>query len=106
MMRQAASKVCFPDFHGRWSLRGRFHAASTRTPATSHARSPGPRLEQSRRDRKRVEKLFAHLKRILKLGRLRLRGPRGARLAAIAQNLRRLAKLVAQPPPAAAACIG
>jgi hypothetical protein len=50
--------------------------------------------------------LFAHLKRILKMGRLRLRGPKGAQdeftLAAIAQNLRRLAKLVAQPPPAAA----
>ena len=65
-------------------------------------------FEQSRRDRKRVEMLFAHLKRILKLGRLRLRGPRGAQdeftLAAIAQNLRRLAKLVARPPPAAAFC--
>src|SRR5262245_508803 len=35
-------------------------------------------FEQSRRDRKRVEMLFAHLKRILRLGRLRLRGPRGA----------------------------
>ena len=60
-------------------------------------------FEQSRRDRKRVEMLFAHLKRILKLGRLRLRGPRGAQdeftLAAIAQNLRRLAKLVVRPPP-------
>ena len=59
-------------------------------------------FEQSRRDRKRVEMLFAHLKRILRLGRLRLRGPRGAQfeftLAAIAQNLRRLAKLVARPP--------
>src|SRR3984893_5813863 len=58
---------------------------------------------QSRRDRKRVEMLFAHLKRILRLGRLRLRGPRGAQfeftLAAIAQNLRRLAKLVARAPP-------
>jgi Transposase DDE domain len=67
-------------------------------------------FEQSRRDRKRVEMLFAHLKRILKLGRLRLRGPRGAQdeftLAAIAQNLRRLAKLAAQPPPIAAACVG
>ena len=66
-------------------------------------------FEQSRRDRKRVEMLFAHLKRILKLGRLRLRGPWGARdeftLAAIAQNLRRLAKLVARPPPAAAVCV-
>jgi hypothetical protein len=42
--------------------------------------------------------LFAHLKRILRLGRLRLRGPSGARdeflLAATAQNLRKLAKLV------------
>ena len=64
---------------------------------------------QSRRDRKRVEMLFAHLKRIFRLGRLRLRGPRGAQdeftLAAIAQNLRRLAKLVARPPPLAAACV-
>jgi len=63
-------------------------------------------FEQSRRERKRVEMLFAHLKRILRLGRLRLRGPRGAQdeftLAAIAQNLRRLAKLVVRPPPAAA----
>jgi hypothetical protein len=53
--------------------------------------------------------LFAHLKRILRLGRLRLRGPRGAQfeftLAAIAQNLRKLAKLVAPPPPLAAPCV-
>jgi transposase len=66
-------------------------------------------FEQSRRERKRAEMLFAHLKRILKLGRLRLRGPRGAQdeftLAAIAQNLRRLAKLVARPPPKAALCL-
>jgi hypothetical protein len=66
-------------------------------------------FERSRHDRKRVEMLFAHLKRILRLGRLRLRGPRGAQfeftLAAIAQNLRRLAKLVARPPPLAAACV-
>jgi hypothetical protein len=65
-------------------------------------------FEQSRRDRKRVEMLFAHLKRILKMGRLRLRGPRGAQdeftLAAIAQNLRWLAKLVGRPPPAVVAC--
>jgi transposase len=66
-------------------------------------------FEQSCRDRKRVEMLFAHLKRILRLGRLRLRGPRGAQdeftLAAIAQNLRRLAKLLARSPPAVAACV-
>ena len=57
----------------------------------------------SRRERKKVEMLFAHLKRILRLGRLRLRGPCGARdeftLAAIAQNLRKLAKLIPMPQP-------
>jgi len=60
-------------------------------------------FEQSRHDRKRIEMRFAHLKRILRLGRLRLRGPRGAQdeftLAAIAQNLRRLANLVTGLPP-------
>jgi transposase len=64
-------------------------------------------FEQSRHDRKRIEMRFAHLKRILRLGRLRLRGPRGAQdeftLAAIAQNLRRLAKLITHPPPSPAA---
>jgi hypothetical protein len=61
---------------------------------------------QSRRDRKKIEMLFAHLKRILRLYRLRLRGPSGAQfeftLAAIAQNLRRLAKIIGRPPPAIA----
>ena len=55
----------------------------------------------SRRLRKKVEMLFAHLKRILRLDRLRLRGPTGARdeflLAATAQNLRKLAKLIPMP---------
>ena len=55
-------------------------------------------FERSRHERKGIEMRFAHLKRILRLGQLRLRGPRGAQdefvLAAIAQNLRRLAKLV------------
>ena len=52
----------------------------------------------SRRQRKKVEMLFAHLKRILRLDRLRLRGPCGAHdeflLAATAQNLRKLARLI------------
>jgi hypothetical protein len=60
---------------------------------------------QSRRDRKKVEMLFAHLKRIMKLDRLRLRGPSGAHdeftLAAAAQNLRKLAKLAFRPIPLA-----
>ena len=36
-------------------------------------------FQQSRRERKKVEMLFAHMKRILKLDRLRLRGLSGAR---------------------------
>jgi transposase len=55
------------------------------------------------RQRKKVEMLFAHLKRILRLGKLRLRGPSGAKdeflLAATAQNLRKLAKLLPLPKP-------
>ena len=61
----------------------------------------------SRRERKKIEMLFAHLKRILKLDRLRLRGPNGARdeflLAATAQNLRKMAKLLPMPVQAVAA---
>ena len=60
----------------------------------------------SRHQRKKVEMLFAHLKRILKLDRLRLRGPNGAKdeflLAAIAQNLRKMAKIIPMPKPAMA----
>lgn len=59
--------------------------------------------KQSRKDRKKVEMLFAHLKRIMKLDRLRLRGLSGARdeflLAATAQNLRRMAKRLCPRAP-------
>jgi len=45
--------------------------------------------------------LFAHLKRIRRMDRLRLRGPNGARdeflLAATAPNLRKMAKLIPRP---------
>ena len=55
--------------------------------------------KQSRKDRKKVEMLFAHLKRIMKLDRLRLRGLSGAKdeflMAATVQNLRRMAKWLA-----------
>ena len=60
----------------------------------------------SRRERKKVEMLFAHLKRILRLDRLRLPGPCGAHdeflLAATAQNLRKLTKLIPVPQTAMA----
>jgi transposase len=61
--------------------------------------------KQSRKERKKVEMLFAHLKRILKMEKLRLRGFSGARdeflLAATAQNLRRMAKRLAVKAPEA-----
>ena len=60
-------------------------------------------FERSRRERKKVEMRFAHMKRILRLDRLRLRGLSGARdevlLTATAQNLRRLVKLLGRAPP-------
>jgi Transposase DDE domain len=84
-----------------WNQPGPYERA--RDVARSHAGTEA--FERSRHDRKRIEARFAHLKRILRLGRLRLRGPRGAQdeftLAAIAQNLRRMAKLITPPPPAA-----
>ena len=57
----------------------------------------------SRDDRKKVEMAFAHMKRIFKLERFRLRGLSGVRdevlLTATAQNLRKLARYVNRPPP-------
>ena len=51
---------------------------------------------QSRRKRKKVKRLFAHLKRVLRLDRLSYEGSPGAQdeflMAATAQNLRRMAK--------------
>jgi Transposase DDE domain len=65
-------------------------------------------FQRSCRERKKVEMRFAHMKRILKLDRLRLRGLTGVKdevlLTATAQNLRRLAKLVCRPAPTPAAC--
>lgn len=66
-------------------------------------------FQQSRRERKKIEMRFAHMKRIFKLDRLRLRGLSGAKdevlLTATAQNLRRLAKFLCRAPPAPIACL-
>ena len=62
-----------------------------------------PAYRRSAYERKKVETLFADLKRNLGLTRLRLRGLTGARdeflLAATVQNLKRLIKLTTIPPP-------
>ena len=64
-------------------------------------------FKKSARLRRKVEMCFAHLKRNLNFRRLRLRGITGARdeclLAATAQNLRKLVKLVGSSPPSLAA---
>jgi len=60
-------------------------------------------FQQPRRERKKIVVRFAHMKRILRLDRLRLRGLSGARdevlLTATAQNLRRLAKFLCRAQP-------
>ena len=66
-----------------------------------------PAYAQSSKDRKKVEMLFAHMKKILKMDRLRLRGISGAHdeflLTATAQNLRRMAQWLGTDPPGALA---
>ena len=61
-----------------------------------------PEYLQSRKDRKKVEVLFAHLKRVMNFERLRLRGITGAHdeflLAATVQNLKKLAQQRYKPP--------
>ena len=88
---------CCPKEPARYVPRSIYEGA--RDMARQIARSWEGRI--ARRLRKKVEMLFAHLKRILKLDRLRLRGPNGAHdeflLAATAQNLRKLAKLIPVP---------
>ena len=74
---------------------------SSREVARAVAQTPA--YKKTRRQRKKVEMLFAHMKRILKMDRLRLRGMSGAHdellLTATVQNLRRMTKLLSQSPP-------
>jgi hypothetical protein len=90
---------CCPNTPNRKIVRSIHEAA--RDVARRIAKTPEYLV--SRCERKKVEMLFAHLKRIMKLERLRLRGLTGATdeftLAATAQNLRRMAKLLPHGPP-------
>jgi len=89
---------CCPNVPHRRIMRS-MHESSR---DVARALAATPEYAQSRRDRKKVEMLFAHLKRILKLDRLRLRGLSGASdeflWAATAQNLRRMAKRLTGGP--------
>ena len=90
---------CCPNVSRRKITRSIYE--SSREVARAVAQTPA--YKKTRRQRKKVEMLFAHMKRILKLDRLRLRGMSGAHdeflLVATAQNLRRMARLLGQPPP-------
>ena len=90
---------CCPNMPARKIARSVHEAARDKARAIAKTEA----YAVSCRERKKVEMLFAHLKRILRLGRLRLRGPSGAKdeflLAATAQNLRKLAKLIPHPAP-------
>ncbi len=93
----ALKQVCVPKEPARKIMRSVFEGA--RDMARDIAQTDDYVI--SMRRRKKVEMLFAHLKRIIKLDRLRLRGPNGARdefhIAATAQNLRKMAKLIPIP---------
>src|SRR6201998_1492804 len=92
---------CSPNTPSRWIPRDVHEDA--RDVARALAKTEA--YEQSRRERKKVEMRFAHMKRIFKLDRLRLRGLSGAKdevlLTATAQNLRRLVRFICRPPPSA-----
>ena len=87
-----ANRNCCPNTTHRKIVRSIYE--STRDVARRIAKADA--FRQSGRQRKKVETLFAHLKRTLKLDRLRLRGLAGAQdefiLAATAQNSRSMAK--------------
>lgn len=90
---------CCPNTQTRKVPRHIYEAA--RAVARAVAERPDYRI--TRRQRKKVEIVFGHMKRILKVDRLRLRGISGARdeflLTATAQNLRRMAKILGTGPP-------
>ena len=88
----AQKQRCSPNTPARKVIRSIYEPAQDVARAISKTEA----YQQSRRERKKVEILFASLKRILKMDKLRLRGPTGAQdeflLAVTAQNLRRIAK--------------
>jgi len=92
---------CCPKTAARKVLRSIHEEARDHTRALMETDVYG----QSRVRRKKVETLFGEVKHNLALTRLRLRGLSGARdeflLTATVQNLKRLAKLAAIPPPMA-----
>jgi transposase len=100
----ALKRQCCPKAPSRKVPRDIHEAARDRVRALANT----PAFAQSRNERKKVEMAFAHMKRILKLDRLRLRGLTGVKfevlLAATAQNLRKLARYAGRSPPTPAPC--
>jgi transposase len=101
----ALKPACCPNTPARKVPRSIHEQAREVARSISHTSA----YRDSRRHRKKVEMLFAHLKRILKLDRLRLRGLSGAQdeflLAATVQNLRRMTKKLVPAPSTGGALI-
>jgi hypothetical protein len=95
----ALKPQCCPNVPARKIARSIHEAARDKARAIAKTEA----YAVSRRERKKVEMLFAHLKRFLRLDRLRLCGLSGAKdeflFAATAQNLRKLAKVIPLPTP-------
>ena len=96
----ALKPQCCPNVPARKIARSIHEAARDKARAIAKTKA----YAVSRRERKKVEMLFAHLKRILRLDRLRPRGQAQAKdeflLAATAQNLRgNHVKLIPAPKP-------
>jgi hypothetical protein len=71
----ALKPKCYPNVPARKIARSIHEAARDKARAIAKREA----YAVSCRERKKVEMLFAHLKSILRLGRLRLRGPNGAK---------------------------
>ena len=95
----AFKEQCCPNTPRRKVTRSVHEAARD----VARAVAQTPEYRRTRCQRKQVEMLFGHMKRILKVDRLRLRGLKGAQdeflLTATAQNLRRMAKYLGTGPP-------
>lgn len=98
--------VCCPNTPNRKIARSIYESSRN----VARAIKTAAQYKQSRKDRKKVEVLFAHLKRIMGFDRLRLRGISGARdeflMAATVQNLRKLAQTRYKPPNKANLALG
>ena len=94
----ALKPKCCPNVPARKIARSVHEAARDKARAIARTEA----YAVSCRERKKVEMLFAHLKRILRLGRLRLRGPNGAKDEFLCRHSPEFAETGEAHPPSGA----